>query len=268
MTIKVNLYGNTFNHNIINNKISSTLGKHPKNIEYVLDGSGSINIFIDRSVYDVHKVNNGKTNFAWLIESNIATDLVQYFKNLTLEDKKIFEYIFTHNKDLLSLNSNFRFLNPIGYWVEDDLTIEKTKVVSMVLSDKKYTKQQINRLKFAKDNKNSIDIFGSGLHPIAKKEIGLNNYCFSVVFENAISDDYFSEKILDCFATKTIPIYSGTKNITNYFDRNGIIFIEDFNIEDLTFSFYEQKINAVNNNFQTVKNYRIPEDLMYKKYLI
>ena len=35
---------------------------------------------------------------------------------------------------------------------------------------------------------------------------------FSVCIENDVYDTYFTEKILDCFATGTIPIYKGTKN--------------------------------------------------------
>lgn len=46
---------------------------------------------------------------------------------------------------------------------------------------------------------------------------------FHITMENSQLPDYFSEKILDCFATMTVPIYLGCPNIGEYFDRNGII---------------------------------------------
>ena len=47
---------------------------------------------------------------------------------------------------------------------------------------------------------------------------------FSIVIENSIESDYFTEKLLDCFLTGTIPIYVGTKTTSEYFDTDGIIY--------------------------------------------
>ena len=63
---------------------------------------------------------------------------------------------------------------------------------------------------------------------------------FSVCIENTTHDTYFTEKILDCFATGTLPIYKGTKNITKYFDGNGILFLDEININELTPELYFQ----------------------------
>tara|TARA_Y100000592_G_C5474605_1_gene321516 strand:- start:208 stop:387 length:180 start_codon:yes stop_codon:yes gene_type:complete len=53
-----------------------------------------------------------------------------------------------------------------------------------------------------------VEKYGSGAgNPIDKKEEGLTNYLFSLAIENSKIDNYFSEKLLDCFATSTIPIY-------------------------------------------------------------
>ena len=73
------------------------------------------------------------------------------------------------------------------------------------------------------------------------------------------------EAILDCFATKTIPIYLGTKNITKYFNKEGIIFFDNHNFKDLSIDLYKEKIDAVNENYEKVKLYRSPEDLIYEK---
>jgi hypothetical protein len=47
---------------------------------------------------------------------------------------------------------------------------------------------------------------------------------FNISLENAKQVNYFSEKIIDCFLTFTIPLYIGCPNIGEYFDTRGIIF--------------------------------------------
>jgi len=77
---------------------------------------------------------------------------------------------------------------------------------------------------------------------------------FSITLENSIEKDYFTEKIIDCFCTKTIPIYIGCPNIGDFFDTDGIIFAKDeegiFNIcNNLTPEEYYHRLSAVNRNY-------------------
>jgi len=268
MKLKVNLYGSTFKHNIINGKITSTQTKLPKYIEYVEDDTGTINLFVDRAIYGLKDINNGLDNYGWLLESHgLTKDLEDHFLKDTLSKVADFKYIFTHNQKLLDINEKFKFLHPIGFWVDDLKILNKTKLISMVTSKKKHTPLAQKRYNFAKKHRNEIDIFGEGFHTIYQKEIGLNNYYFSVVFENDLTPDYFSEKLLDCFATKTIPIYLGCKNISKYFDEKGIIPLEDFDINNISESLYFNLQSHVEKNFKLVQKYRSPEDSMYKNYL-
>ena len=50
---------------------------------------------------------------------------------------------------------------------------------------------------------------------------------YSVVVENSIEPHYFSEKILNCLACKTIPIYWGHKSVKQYFDTSNWLFFSD-----------------------------------------
>jgi hypothetical protein len=134
----------------------------------------------------------------------------------------------------------------------------------MITSDKKITEQHRFRYDFAQKNKDKFDLYGRGFNEIENKEDGLKDYMFSISIENDTYDTYFTEKILDCFATGTIPVYKGTKNITKYFDKEGIIFLDDTNIEELNEYLYKSKIEHVKNNFEIVKNYLLPEDIIYK----
>jgi hypothetical protein len=88
--------------------------------------------------------------------------------------------------------------------------------------------------------------------------------------ENSRLDYYFSEKIIDCFATKTIPIYWGS-NVSPFFDMSGIITFNSMEeLEEiynkLTPEFYDSFKTGMENNFNKVKDYEIPEDWLYKHY--
>ena len=48
---------------------------------------------------------------------------------------------------------------------------------------------------------------------------------FSLAVENVAQDDYFTEKLLDCFLTRTVPIYWGCPNAAAYFDPEGIVHV-------------------------------------------
>jgi hypothetical protein len=90
---------------------------------------------------------------------------------------------------------------------------------------------------------------------------------FSVCVENDVCDTYFTEKILDCFATGTIPIYKGTKNIANHFNQNGIIFLDDISLDDLTPELYYSKMDYIKENFEKVLPFNVNEDWVYDNYL-
>ena len=48
---------------------------------------------------------------------------------------------------------------------------------------------------------------------------------FHVALENVRQCNYFTEKLLDCFLTRTVPIYWGCPNIADYFDTDGMLII-------------------------------------------
>ena len=54
---------------------------------------------------------------------------------------------------------------------------------------------------------------------------------FHIAIENLQATNWFTEKILDCFLTRTIPVYIGAPNIASYFNTEGMIICED--VDDL-----------------------------------
>jgi hypothetical protein len=135
----------------------------------------------------------------------------------------------------------------------------------MVSSNKGWTEGHKKRLQFVEKFKNKVDLYGRGFNEIQKKEEALSDYMFSITVENDKYETYWTEKILDCFACGTIPVYYGSPDIGDFFDKNGIIILEDdFDINSLTEELYISKKDSIKNNFEKSLEYNIIEDLIYK----
>ena len=83
---------------------------------------------------------------------------------------------------------------------------------------------------------------------------------FCVVIENCKVDYFFTEKLIDCFLTGTIPIYWGCPSIGKFFNINGIITFdtkeECFDIIDtLSEEKYLNMLSHVKENFEEAKKY-------------
>lgn len=74
--------------------------------------------------------------------------------------------------------------------------------------------------------RSDVDRFGKGVKWIDSKLDGLADYAFSIAMENCSRDFYFTEKIIDCLVTDTVPIYCGCRGIDRYFDLRGILIFE------------------------------------------
>ena len=91
---------------------------------------------------------------------------------------------------------------------------------------------------------------------------------FSIAIENCSVPNYFTEKIGDCFATRTIPVYIGCPNIGSFFNDRGIINLtHELDLDSLTEELYRSKLASIEYNFERIKKYEIPEDLIYETYL-
>ena len=138
-------------------------------------------------------------------------------------------------------------------------------MISFITSNKNFTEGHKKRLEWVEMLGDQVDIYGRGFNEIDNKEQGLCDYMFSVVVENGFYESYFTEKILDCFATGTIPVYMGSPDICKYFNCDGIIKLsEEFDISE---EIYYNKIGAITENFKKVKQYEILEDFIYLNYL-
>jgi hypothetical protein len=222
-------------------------------------------VFTDNSIMLSDSYDN-KRKYAWLVESpEINPNIYEYIK--ANSDK--FNLVFTFDKELLELSSKFKIAPFGGCWInEEDRKIHnKTKLLSAIFSSKRSTSGHSIRAEIEANIPN-LDYFGNK-NRIENKIEGLRDYHFSVVVENTKRDYYFTEKLIDCFVTGTIPIYWGCPSIGNFFDSEGIITFDTVDelrniIDTLTVEQYEAKLEAVKNNFVIAKNYLICDDIIYK----
>lgn len=98
-------------------------------------------------------------------------------------------------------------------------------------------------------------------HGEAKCEL-FDTFQFSIIIENSQQKNYFTEKIMDCILTKTIPIYWGCPNISDYFDTTGWIILQTDSIDELkdkltalTPDYYNKYISIIDKNYETAKQY-------------
>ena len=258
-------------------------------------------VFMDSSIIEGLSIKRTKDvkRFAWVCESRaIIPNVRKLFDNEVFEQIiDSYDGIFTCEKELVDKHEKIHFCfagSNLPWTKKENYKIyEKSKLVSFICSSKlmceghQFRHDLYEEFKIKPKFTNQIDVYGSitgnpfgynpGCHlPYYKldwhnKSAGLNDYMFSVVMENDQYDDYFTEKITDCFATGTVPIYWGTKNIGNYFNSDGIIQVskdvEQINsiVNSLTPDMYYDKMDAIKDNFEKVKELKMSDDMLVEK---
>ena len=162
--------------------------------------------------------------FLWLCESKgITPQQLEFVKQNYPQLKNIYKKIFTHDITIIGLDDIFAYCPPAANmtWVKDKKINKKLKMLSMVSSGKNFCEGhrfRNNLMQKFKDNNYPIDYYGKLFNPFEKKEDVLNDYYFSVTIENEKYSNYYTEKLMDCFATGTIPIYHGTPELPKMFN--------------------------------------------------
>jgi len=139
-----------------------------------------------------------------------------------------FRRILTHSQKIMASCANAQIWIHGGRWVEDKTSEpeQKTDLVSIIASKKNSAQGHLLRqevINWALKENYPLDTFGYGYNPLAEKEMGHAPYRFSVVIENSQSAGYFTEKLIDAVLCRSIPIYWGDPEISQYFDTRGMI---------------------------------------------
>jgi glycosyltransferase involved in cell wall biosynthesis len=277
---------------------------HPTKFTYCYnqeDGEFDMTVLADESVLDYLsgkiKLKRRAPVVARLYEQR------EYFQNrifnAIIENYEKFDVVLTYDRELLKLIPNARLMpvtevtqfnmlptNPYGYapykstlvdtynYPAEALKIyDKTKLVSAVVSSKAFLPGHVKRLQFINSIKDRIDLFGRGMgKEIPSKLDALADYMFSIAIENVSCDDnYFTEKIVDCFLTGTIPIYHGCINIGEFFDSRCILYFETEEelsdiINNLSPKKYYEMLEYAKINYEKCFNWPLNNDMGYELY--
>jgi hypothetical protein len=200
---------------------------------------------------------------AWLLEPiEIDPSIYAWIE----QNYVIFEHVFTHDDDILKIATNSQWVPVGGTWIptRDRQIYQKSQICSFVASSKDSTVGQKLRQVVRQKLPFSIDKYGKGFSYREQKVDCLREYCFSIAIENCMRDTYFTEKLIDCFNTGTVPIYWGTRKVSKFFNENGIVFFQSAEelieiVKGLSEDGYRAKLDAINDNFLRARDFETSE---------
>jgi hypothetical protein len=188
--------------------------------------------------------------------------------------------IFTWKKALVDNKKYYNFFLPFGGKVDfqKNISFDKKKLIMSISGNKfssnegelySYRRKTVKFLN--KEFVNDFDLYGVGWgdnglmsnikrfirygqfdstnyqtyrgSPDNKNEV-ISSYKFVICYENARFDDYITEKIFDVFVNKSVPIFYGANNMSEYVPENTFINREDFNSDSELISY----LNKIDKN--------------------
>lgn len=247
----------------------------PEHFEWCRTTQHKICFFTDYCL-DSAILSESKRKIAWLLEPPaIYPESYDYVR----KHIDMFDYVLTYDRTLTD-NRKILYYPCGGCWIPDTgdqrnlpyaVNIHKKRfIVSIIASDKNQTDGHQLRHAIVKRYP-QLSAYGPSYSLLEYKENALVDYMFSIVVENSRIDDYFTEKLIDCFAVGTIPIYWGTKNIGQYFNADGMMIFNDLDdldmiIPQLTPDLYNSRLQHIQDNFMRHRQYRIAENWIFENY--
>ena len=231
-----------------------------------------------------------KTKINIYLDSNEPDWYAPYPLPTILEKAPLFDVLLTRRPELLHLPNAKLFLygthwcgenyEPTQENKKDAVSFSTTHKVGLY-SDKEYTDhaiqppdgykirhdignnfeslQKISKLPLHgfKSERYPVDYNGFN-HTLSKADDGkldMLRYKFHVAVENSSLPNYMTEKLHDCFMTKTVPIYYGCPNVSEHYNMDGILKFNSLEelgeiLSSLTPEKYESMKDALEDNYQ------------------
>lgn len=129
--------------------------------------------------------------------------------------------------------------------------------LSMIVSNKENTELQKARYRFAQvihqtfSSSGKFQIYGRGVREIPDTAIALDNFRFSICMESIEANDYFTNRLINCILSETIPLYWGCPNIEEYFSilKNPLLRLDPYDMRSSI-----QKISFILQNSENLYN--------------
>ena len=99
-----------------------------------------------------------------------------------------------------------------------------------------------------------VDVFGRGLKDFEDKWEVIAPYKYHIAIENSSTEDYWTEKLADCFLAGSYPFYYGCPNLDDYFPQKTYTSIDINNVEE-TIAIIKQKIEEKQFEIEQLEKY-------------
>ena len=204
-----------------------------------------------------------------VFRSNVAVDCE--LRDFISNNPDKYTLVLTHIDGILASNPKARLLMATTSWVYGHEPEEKNFCVSTLVGGKNNPILEGYALRHKVwDNKERItiptDFYLSSHTPWEKVSYSANKVLgdskvplfdsqYHIAIENTSIKNMFTEKLIDCFQTKTIPIYYGCVNIESFFNKDSIFVVR--NLQDiintcnnLTSDTYNKMLPAIEENYE------------------
>jgi len=234
-------------------------------------------IYPDICIYDIHLEDNStlssnSINILICIE-NVKkwTWYNHYNKYQEYNDDKIDIYFYNHITNIIRTDKYIsipmiHFF--IHYFIQNYNKIKPSEPIDFkdkkfcLIINKSNLNPEIEKLHTILKNIDTVDHINLYNNIINKKSCYnsiellnvFNKYKFIICFENSYEDGYITEKIFNCFFSRTIPIYKGSPIIDQYINEKSFINMSNIkNIEEFNESI--QEIKNIASNEQLYNDY-------------
>ena len=194
-----------------------------------------------------------------------------------------YDYLLTHNQDLINASDKAHLFEFGTTWIKDYTFPDKEFTISALvggklMADGHYLRQDVlghrdsivTPKNFYTSSHFPPRVGSLGLNILGDDKIPLFNSQFHICIENTKRLNWFTEKLIDCMVTKTVPIYWGCPNIGDWFNLDGMLIVN--NLEDiinvsnsLTENTYNEKLDAINENYEIAKKLATIDDRLINK---
>lgn len=242
-----------------------------------IEGSVDVELYIDDT--PTTPIPPGTIRIIAILEpfDYLKNRMIQYLNDY----KDFYNYVFTYHQDILDQFDNAVLSVTPTTWVSERTSENKEFSVSSVFGNK-HKSRSLPRLdgyllrwdlfcsrdrilmnkKFYLSTRSPIKELDYSQHLVLD---GDKNPMFDSQFHIAIENtnmikNAFSEKLIDCFMTRTIPIYYGPDNISDFFNPDGIFQVRSVDdiidvCNNITEDTYNSKLKYMEENYKIAKEY-------------
>ena len=239
------------------------------------------------SVDEINIFSDTLPNIFIQIEPNVIHDNENYL----IENHLKYHTIITYNQRILDSCPNARKYIYGTTWIDKEIynnvDISRKEFAISHLSGSKLIPNAIGHrfrqiihynqeplktypITFYRSTRQQPELPDFGNNPLIhdSKVVLFETYQFVIVIENSKQTNYFTEKLMDCLLMKTIPIYYGCPNISDFFDTTGWIIINSVESENAFYelhsklyllcqdrNYYHKFLNIIEKNHITAQKY-------------